>query len=273
MDEHHDHNQYANEFSASMPPPAYASIATTRTNASTQLESVTGNAGNQFGQRSCNIQSDTRNIHAESNRFIGMFSSSVRHAAKIQKHAEISRIHSSFEPMEETSFLELDSHADTSLAGANCHVKANRDRVCEVSPYHPQYKAIQNVPIVKAATAYIDQGTGTTYILIINQALYLGDTFKTTLINPNEMRANDIMVDDVPKHLGQNATHSIYIPKHNIHIPLQMKGIVSCTNEKHQLTYTIESNYCCNPFQLTVLDAISSHGHRPSITSEQLAHL
>jgi hypothetical protein len=42
------------------------------------------------------------------------------------------------------------------------------------------------------------------------------------------MRANDIIVDDVPKHLGHNAAHSIYVPWHNICIPLQIKGIISC---------------------------------------------
>jgi hypothetical protein len=42
------------------------------------------------------------------------------------------------------------------------------------------------------------------------------------------VQANDIIVDDIPKHLGRNATHSIYTPQHNLHIPLQRKGIFSC---------------------------------------------
>jgi hypothetical protein len=96
------------------------------------------------------------------------------------------------------------------------------------------YKAIENVPIVLAGTAFNDPTTGETFILIINQALYLGDVLEETLLNPNQMRHNGLIVDDVPKHLApdpQHATHSIYIPNHDVRIPLVMRGIVSgfCT--------------------------------------------
>lgn len=33
------------------------------------------------------------------------------------------------------------------------------------------------------------------------QSLYIGDTFPTTLLNLNQARANDIVVDDVPRQL------------------------------------------------------------------------
>jgi hypothetical protein len=68
------------------------------------------------------------------------------------------------------SFIELDSHADTSCVGANCRIIAYTDKVCSVTPYHPKYKTLTNVPIVQAGTAYEDRETGKTYILVPNQS-------------------------------------------------------------------------------------------------------
>ena len=49
--------------------------------------------------------------------------------------------------------VELDSHADTIVAGSNCVVMHYTGRECDVSPYTEEYKPIQDVPIVQAATA------------------------------------------------------------------------------------------------------------------------
>ena len=46
-------------------------------------------------------------------------------------------------------------------------------QVVDVTPYNKnKYEPETNIPIVKAATAYTTS-TGTTYILVLNQALYL----------------------------------------------------------------------------------------------------
>jgi hypothetical protein len=130
-----------------------------------------------------------------------------------------------------SEFLELDSHADTCCIGSNCRIIAYTDKVCEVSQYHPEYQPIMNVPIVQAGTAYDDPITGKTYILVINQGLYLEKMLPQTLLNPNQMRFNGLTVDDCPKHLApdpNNATHSIYVPQHNLRLPLKMKGMLSC---------------------------------------------
>jgi hypothetical protein len=90
---------------------------------------------------------------------------------------------------------------------------------------------MKNVPIVQAGTAYDDPNTGKTYILVINQGLYLGYLLPNTLVNPNQIRSNGIVVDDCPKNLSpdpKTATRSIYIPLHDLRIPLQMKGVLSC---------------------------------------------
>lgn len=62
------------------------------------------------------------------------------------------------------SLIELDSHADTTCVGANCWNIAYIDRVCSVTPSHPKYKALQNVPIIQAGMANEDYETGNTCV-------------------------------------------------------------------------------------------------------------
>ena len=64
------------------------------------------------------------------------------------------------------SRLELDSHADTIVAGANCCVLEYTGRECDVSPYSSDYSPVTGVPIVKAATVWQSQLTGQEYLLI-----------------------------------------------------------------------------------------------------------
>jgi hypothetical protein len=104
------------------------------------------------------------------------------------------------------------------------------EKVCHVAPYHSDYGPIQDVPVMKGATAYTDSEMGKTYILIINEALYLGDTMRTSYLNPNQLRHHGLVVNDVPKHLSINPNddaHSIFLPLVNLRIPLHLKGIIS----------------------------------------------
>ncbi len=81
---------------------------------------------------------------------------------------------------------ELDSHADTVVAGSACRILVLTDKSCDVFPYSNQYEPIPNVPVAKVATAYDDPITGETFILIFGQALYMGDSLEHTLICPNQ---------------------------------------------------------------------------------------
>ena len=93
--------------------------------------------------------------------------------------------------------LELDSHADTIVAGANCCILKYTGRECDVSPYSSEYSPVTGVPIVKAATVWQSQHTGQEYLLIFNQALYM-PSLTNSLINPNQLRAYGITVQDNP---------------------------------------------------------------------------
>ena len=67
---------------------------------------------------------------------------------------------------------------------------------------------------------------------------------KTTLINPNQLRANGIIVDDCPRHLSRNpslATHFIYIPEHDLRILLKLRGVLSYFSTRYPSLVELET--------------------------------
>ena len=92
---------------------------------------------------------------------------------------------------------ELDSHADTIVAGKNCTVLHYTSNVCEVMPYSDEYEPVKNVPVVQAATGYTSSN-GRSYIIVFNEALSLDHS----LINPNQLRHFHTTVQDNPYQEG-----------------------------------------------------------------------
>ena len=70
--------------------------------------------------------------------------------------------------------VELDSHADTIIAGKNCLALSYSGRVCDVSAYSEDYPPRVGVPVVSAATGYTT-ANGDNYILIFNEILSIPD--------------------------------------------------------------------------------------------------
>jgi hypothetical protein len=84
---------------------------------------------------------------------------------------------------------------------------------------------MQDVPIVKAATAYDDHITGKTLILVINQAQYFGSQLSHILLNQNQMKAHGLTVEDCPKHLSKGKSrHAIILEENDYEIPLKLHG-------------------------------------------------
>ena len=50
--------------------------------------------------------------------------------------------------------VEMDSHADTFVAGRNCIPLHFTERVCEVMPYSEDYETKKDIPIVQVLTGY-----------------------------------------------------------------------------------------------------------------------
>jgi isochorismate hydrolase len=82
------------------------------------------------------------------------------------------------------------------------------------------------VPIVTAATVYYDEQSKNVYCLVFHEVFWFGDTMKTALLTPNQLRANQVEVLDISLQYG-GTSHSLYIAAHNLRIPLTLQGIMS----------------------------------------------
>jgi hypothetical protein len=149
------------------------------------------------------------------------------------------------------STCELDSHADTCVAGPNTAVLEYTDQLVNVSAFTNHMDTMKDIPIGTVATAYDNPHDGSTIILIIHQALLMQDIVDTTLLCPNQLRSHGLIVDDVPIHLSphnQPSTHSIYIPDDDLRLPLTMVGVISAL-ETH--TPTQDELDTCRWYALT----------------------
>ena len=122
--------------------------------------------------------------------------------------------------------IELDSHADTIVLGANCVVLSHTGQTCEVMPYSNTYNAITDVPVVTRATLWTSPHDGDEYILIFNEALWMGDTLQHTLVNPNQLEAYGTTIQDNPF----SPSPLSFDPTNGPVIPLTTMGtIIYCT--------------------------------------------
>ena len=81
---------------------------------------------------------------------------------------------------------ELDSHANTTVAGKNCVILRYTDRSCDVAPFSDKYTTMKDVPILSAPTGYTS-ANGRNYISVFNESLYIKE-MQHTLINTNQCR-------------------------------------------------------------------------------------
>ena len=119
--------------------------------------------------------------------------------------------------------IELDSHADTVVLGSNAVVLHYTGNECEVSPYSDEYEAISNVPVARGANLWTDKNDNQGYILVFNEALWMGGTLPHSLINPNQLRAYGTLVQDNPFSRDPLA---IEPPNNDITIPLSTLGTI-----------------------------------------------
>jgi hypothetical protein len=115
---------------------------------------------------------------------------------------------------------EMDSHADTCVAGPNFLVLEFTGEQCDVTPYTSDYQPITNVSVVNAVTAFTDESTGETVILHFNQVLWYGKRMRMSLINPNQLRHYGITLSDDPT----DATRPFGISSAELCVPFKMDG-------------------------------------------------
>ena len=119
--------------------------------------------------------------------------------------------------------IELDTHADTTVLGSNCIIFSYTGKECEVSPYSSQYKAVQNVPVVTGATVWTNAADDTAYLLIFHESLWMGDKLDHTLVNPNQLRAYGVSIQDNPFD-----TKPLSITTDDASVELDSEGTIIC---------------------------------------------
>jgi hypothetical protein len=141
----------------------------------------------------------------------------------------------------ERSRTELDSHTNMVVVGRHALVLSNTGRTAEVSPFTPDYDALQKVPIVDAAILYVcpytnnlyvlitRTYTNNLYVLIMRNALSV-PSMKHNLIPPFIMREAGIQVNSTPKIHARDPSvedHSIYFTDDDFRTPLSLWGVFS----------------------------------------------
>lgn len=102
------------------------------------------------------------------------------------------------------------------------------DKVCDVNGFHETLGKLTNIPIGTTATTYDRQETQETIILVFPQSLYFGAEMHDSLLSPNQIRMNRIVVDTCPRQYSNgNSMHGIYMPKDDIYLPFKMHGCIS----------------------------------------------
>ena len=119
--------------------------------------------------------------------------------------------------------IELDTHADTTVLGSNCVVLSYMGKECEVSPYSSEYKAVWNVPVVTGATVWMNPMDGTAYLLVFHESLWMGDKLDHTLVNPNQLWAYGVSIQDNPFD-----TKPLCITTDDVSIKLYLEGTIIC---------------------------------------------
>ena len=123
--------------------------------------------------------------------------------------------------------IELDAHADTTVLGSNCVVLSYMGKECEVSPYSSQYEAVQNVPVVTGATVRTNAADGTAYLLIFHESLWMGDKLDHSLVNPNQLQAYGVSVQDNPFD-----AKPLSITTNDISVELYLEGTIICEDTR-----------------------------------------
>ena len=184
-------------------------------------------------------------------RKVGSLLSRVISKHKISSARKISyRIDLSQEEMNEGCMLGLDTWADTCCMGKHAHVREIIEgKTVSASGFAATLPTVNDIPIANCSLAY-DALDGTTYILEVNNALYLGDTMDHCLLCPNQCEDNGIRIDLRPAYYYPNDSNAstLYSKEANLNIPIQHKGPLPFFNVRRPTQDELAS---CDVVQLT----------------------
>ena len=101
----------------------------------------------------------------------------------------------------------MDTHADTCCAGANWTPMYYTGDICELYPFLNSYAPVQQIPVSRCCTVWTDD-EGKESLFVGAKILWFGTALENSLINPNQIRAYGLSINDKPfnaNELGINA--------------------------------------------------------------------
>jgi hypothetical protein len=104
--------------------------------------------------------------------------------------------------------LDLDFHADCSVAGLESLVFLDWDRPVVVSSFDPAGNP-KTLTTVSAALAYDLPEMGWTMCLILHQTIYL-PTLQNNLLCPMQMKLHGVVLNETPRFQCESSTESSY---------------------------------------------------------------
>ena len=182
--------------------------------------------------------------------------------------------------LQEGSRLGIDTHADTSCAGAHVRILEYINGASyNVSPF--QGPAIQNVHMINGIVAVDKEDGQGGYILQLNSFLDFTSSMDHSLLCPMQARLNNVRIDDVPKKLSPSSTQSMQF-EDGAQIPIYFKGPIPFIHTRYPTDEDMNSyewvqltpESIWNPHQVDVnVNHLSSYNDEQYVTFSDIGSL
>ena len=124
--------------------------------------------------------------------------------------------------------------------------------VCNVNPFLNSYSPIQEIPVARCWTVWTDQTNSMEYLLVGNQMLWFATLLPHSLINPNQIWAYGLTINDDPFDMtcffGINTDQTV-IPFNTTGTVVHFESRVPTEWEKMHLPIILIINKEWNPSQ------------------------
>ncbi len=163
-------------------------------------------------------------------------------------------------PTKKLCWVEVDSCANTCCTGETFKLIADMGHTADVKGFHGDLGKLEGIPIGTCYTAIDHPVLQETIIGVFHQCLYFGSQMEESLINPNQLQANGLVVDTCPKQYSNGKSlQGIYHEEDDLYIPFQMHGCTSYFSswlptqkeiaEFQQIVFTLEEAW--DPYSQT----------------------
>ncbi len=160
--------------------------------------------------------------------------------------------------------MAFDSGADTCCAGRHAYVEEFVEgKTVTAHGFSSSLKTLPNLPIANVCYAY-DAPTGETFMLEVNNAIYLGSEMEDSLLCPNQCRVNGVEIDTRPPEFvpGSNTAGKMRAPTLDYDFSIDHHGPIPYIRVRRPRPDELLS---CERVQLTPHDEWDPYGPSCSI--------